>query len=1217
MKNLFHVVLLLNLVYSAGGNTINSNERKQSWLPTSIVSKYSATELANSKKVFELGSDDALELKFNYIDNLGIKHYEYLQAYKGIPVEGAILLIHEKKQLVNSANGNFVKNLNLNVNPEISPEEAVENALLQLNATEYAWQNENYESMLKQAKQNTQASFYPQPELVIFDPAYSTSPELYKLAYKFDVYALKPLLRKWFYVDAHTGAILKSIDKIHNCNHHQASGSTNYSGTVSFSTCGENGTLSLKSEKNCHIEIFNANKTDLSLPINFETNSNQFNNAHSAIEVFWTLQNAYNYIDSTFSFEGVNNSDLPVYSWVNFKENFNNAFWNGSWLSFGQGDGTNYGPFTSPDIVAHEYLHYITDYSANLSYYGESGALNESFSDIFGEVIEKQVYGTNDWIIGKDVVITPGKTGMRSMMNPTSSQMITQQPATYQGPYWYTGFADNGGVHINSGVQNHWFYLLSEGDSITNFEGNYFEIEGIGIEKAAAIAYRNLTVYLTENATYLDAYYGSIQAAIDLFNANSNEVAQTKAAWCAVNIGTSCIIDDNKDCYRNVDSLALIALYNSTDGANWINNWNLNNPMDTWHGVTTNFKGCVQFIDLHNNNLSGALPADLGNLKYLKRLRISNSSTPDSGITGSLPPEIGEMESLNILNLSYQNIDGNLPVELSNLTNLNSLILPGNNLGGNIPGFLNNIGSLQEINLSYNNFTGELPNLSLLQNLLTLKLSGNKLNGNIPASFSNLIQLELLALQNNNLSGCYPGGLASVCSHLYPLYNNNQWVSNGNNFEQNWEDFCLDGSGTCIGESTIGPVYPGDFNQNGLVEISDLLYWGLAFGETGAERPDTSSNWEPKDCIEWQNFVNGINNKHQDANGNGIINQDDIEVFLQNFNRGALTSSNQSTSSPIKFVLEPVSSIKNGNEIVITYDLRIESLINQPVTSHGLACKINFNDLPVNEIDVYFDNTCLEQTEDLSIYNIDDNELNIAITKTSKSLEVCDDFVARLVVIIDELQSSEPYVIAINGGTTISNTGAVNTALNQSIYGVLSFDQTATATFTTQVQTTDEQCNSLGSAVVDVVGGSTPYTYSWSNGATTAMVSDLPGGSYSVTVNDSAGNANTIDIVINSPQPVFDYQTGEQLCGNGCLEVLDLNNSVTGGYYKANQLIETNGKLIENSQVTFKAGNRIRLQSGFSTSQSQHFSAKIGNCDDQNISSKKYQFYTKDIKPTK
>ena len=110
------------------------------------------------------------------------------------------------------------------------------------------------------------------------------------------------------------------------------------------------------------------------------------------------------------------------------------------------------------DIMGHEFTHGVTQSEAGLIYNNESGALNESFSDIFGEMVESWAEGICDYLVGAD------RGAIRSFINPNTYG----QPDTYLGTDWYTGTADNGGVHTNSGVQNHWFYLVSEGGSGTN-----------------------------------------------------------------------------------------------------------------------------------------------------------------------------------------------------------------------------------------------------------------------------------------------------------------------------------------------------------------------------------------------------------------------------------------------------------------------------------------------------------------------------------------------------------------------------------------------------------------------------------------------------------------------------------------------------------------------------------------------------------------------------
>jgi len=196
-----------------------------------------------------------------------------------------------------------------------------------------------------------------------------------------------------------------------------------------------------------------------------------------------------------------------------------------------------------PSIVGHEFTHGITQHTANLEYFAESGALNESFSDIFGTVIQAQMLdgGTTDWILGNHVPDLP----LRSLEVPKDygqhwdgATMQLGQPDTYQGDYWCENCpVNNGGVHINSGVQNKWFYILSNGDSGWNDNNDYYNISGIGMNKAATIAYWSLTSILQNSSQYSDSRQATITAAKILFGECSVEHQATIDAWYAVGIG--------------------------------------------------------------------------------------------------------------------------------------------------------------------------------------------------------------------------------------------------------------------------------------------------------------------------------------------------------------------------------------------------------------------------------------------------------------------------------------------------------------------------------------------------------------------------------------------------------------------------------------------------------------------------------------------------------
>jgi Zn-dependent metalloprotease len=154
-------------------------------------------------------------------------------------------------------------------------------------------------------------------------------------------------------------------------------------------------------------------------------------------------------------------------------------------MVYGMGDGINCNPVVGLDVEGHEFSHMVINNNGNggLTYQGESGALNESFADIFGTCVEFYASSSPNWTIGENVMIN-SPFFMRSMSNPNLG--FQPQPDTYLGTNWQptSNSSDNGGVHTNSGVQNYWFYLLCQGGSGTNDLGNSYSVTGIGITQA-------------------------------------------------------------------------------------------------------------------------------------------------------------------------------------------------------------------------------------------------------------------------------------------------------------------------------------------------------------------------------------------------------------------------------------------------------------------------------------------------------------------------------------------------------------------------------------------------------------------------------------------------------------------------------------------------------------------------------------------------------------
>ena len=215
------------------------------------------------------------------------------------------------------------------------------------------------------------------------------------------------------------------------------------------------------------------------------------------------------------------------------------------------------------------------------------------------------------------------------------------------------------------------------------------------------------------------------------------------------------------------DRAALVVLYNATGGANWTNktNWMTNTPIGQWYGVTTDASGRVTNLDLNDNQLSGTIPTQLGNLANLEGLHLTRNQ-----LTGTIPAELGGLTSLEILALGGNQLTGTIPPWLGSLANLEELYLWGNDLTGTIPAELGSLADLQELHLGSNQLTGEIPvELGSLANLQGLHLTRNRLNGEIPPELARLTSLEILALGGNDFTGPIPNWLGSL-ANLEELY---------------------------------------------------------------------------------------------------------------------------------------------------------------------------------------------------------------------------------------------------------------------------------------------------------------------------------------------------------------------------------------------------------------------------------------------------------------
>ncbi|MCI4671451.1 MAG: M4 family metallopeptidase, partial [Bacteroidia bacterium] len=489
------------------------------------------------KFAFGLNEEEELKLISSSTDEIGFRHDKYQLFHRGIEVEHAIWINHSRANYPIKANGFLPLPLPmwLPTEAQITENKALYNALKSLGDLRYAW-NTDLEGMLKESHNDPEESYFPDPQLVITDTDFEFEEYEPVLAYKMEILSLKPVQNTLIYVDATTGEILKKLDNLHTTNT-TGTASTAYSGEREIVTDEFEGGFRLREafrRGGSNIWTLDANNsTILTDASDFIDEDNIWDNFpeevnRAATDAHFLGQYTYDFFADNFQLNGFDGEGGPIVSYMHYgAENFFNAFFAGTFMAFGDGNGQ---PLSTPDIYAHEFAHGVTRNSADLIYANESGALNESFSDIFGNTIEYFLDENQfTWYVGEQV----GR--FRNMANPHEFG----DPKIYKGRFWFNGDSDGGGVHTNSGVQNYWYYLIVEGGQGFDDIGRPINVKGIGFQKAMQIAYRNLTTYLTPTSNYEDAKNGSIQAVTDLFGECSFEYKAVVNAWYTAGLGNA------------------------------------------------------------------------------------------------------------------------------------------------------------------------------------------------------------------------------------------------------------------------------------------------------------------------------------------------------------------------------------------------------------------------------------------------------------------------------------------------------------------------------------------------------------------------------------------------------------------------------------------------------------------------------------------------------
>lgn len=483
---------------------------------------------------FRLDPNSDLVLVRSEADQLGFVHYRYFQSYQGVPVENSMYVAHTKAGKIISAGGAIITDFDPLMQQrsfsKLSAQQAIDAAVNYVHAAKYMWQDPEMEKRIKEEKGNSNASYKPVATQVWYNPGEILSPREMRLAYKVDVYAMQPMSRAYYFVDAQSGKILGQKDEIHTSDA-TGTGNTLYSGSQTIHSDLYSGSYRLRDYTRGNGVI--TKKGDVSGNPDYTNASSNWSLSgadRNAMDAHWGVEMTYDYYKVNFNRNSVDGNGYALTSYVNQSGTTDNAYWDGSSMHYGKRSGSTNG-VTGIDVTGHELTHGVTQYSCGLNYSYESGAMNESISDIMGKSVQFWAKPSDvNWLLSNDM-----NWIIRDMSNPNAQG----QPDTYKGTKWYSGGSDNGGVHTNSGVGNFMFYLLVNGGNGTNDKGNSYSVSGIGLSKADQIIYRSQTVYLTSTSQYADWRTACINAATDLYGGASNEVTQVQNAWYAVGIGTA------------------------------------------------------------------------------------------------------------------------------------------------------------------------------------------------------------------------------------------------------------------------------------------------------------------------------------------------------------------------------------------------------------------------------------------------------------------------------------------------------------------------------------------------------------------------------------------------------------------------------------------------------------------------------------------------------
>ncbi|MCC7455304.1 MAG: M4 family metallopeptidase [Crocinitomix sp.] len=564
--------LLIGILLLIG---INSAYAQLATLPVTICESYKEAgwiffkpESINTGELFTdhyasffTDANNTMVVDRNWNDNwLNLGHKHYTQYYNGIRVEGRGFTEHYRNsgELL-YANGKICSEIGKKFTSNIISEHAaIDSILAKYVYNQLSWDSPAFEEQYKADLEDTLATSYPTGELLFTTKdwkvpiKYDQSANDYVLAWKFEITCLLPSFHVGVYVDALTGDVIKIIDMVH----HDGPAIIPFYGMQTLDTRWEGWPTNAhvlhtdNSGRNVHTKYDGPLSWGLTEEVQ-DSDGDWGTSEQEATAAHWAVAKTWDYFKNKHGRNGLDGSGSKLRVLAGSDDRV------GAWYDKIAGIDRVFAGWDEDDIyhgeisvLAHEFTHGVDEHSGKLDYFNEPGALDESFADIFGYLVRQYATGSSSWEIG---VPTASDRGRRSLQFPKtlgihyviSEDSITftesiGQPDTYGGENWFPWDlfgSDQGGVHINSGVQNHWFYMLCNGEIDVNDNEDSYVVFGIGAEKAAKIAYYNLTSHMGENSQYEDAMIGAIHAAALAWGECSFEHVQTQNAWYAAGVG--------------------------------------------------------------------------------------------------------------------------------------------------------------------------------------------------------------------------------------------------------------------------------------------------------------------------------------------------------------------------------------------------------------------------------------------------------------------------------------------------------------------------------------------------------------------------------------------------------------------------------------------------------------------------------------------------------